>query len=263
MVEPLYVSGAAGYDELFARVTCAFIPSLLEAAQIAAGHRVLDVATGTGAAAQAVAGLVGLSGHVIAGDISSTMLDVAKRNLKDSRVQVQKLDGQALPFPDRHFDRVICQLGLAFFDDPALGLTEFNRVLAPNGRAAVSVNTTPERSLFARIGTVIGRHVPAKAEQLNRYTSIRTAGRLHALLQGAGFAEVVVRSEIRPFSFHSFDDYFAGTEAGAGISGQEYAKLPQDLRRIVREDVRRSFQDEADSRPFVVEMEVLIGSGRK
>lgn len=263
MAEPLYVGGAAGYDEMFARVTRAFIPALLGAAQIAAGHRVLDVATGTGAAAQAVAELVGSGGEVVAGDISRTMLDVAKRNLKETQIRFEEFDGQALPFPGGYFDRVICQLGLAFFDNPALGLSEFNRVLAPNGRTAVSVNTTPERSLFTRIGTVIGRHVPAKAEQLNRYASIRTAGRLHALLQGAGFAEVVVQSAIRPFSFHSFDDYFAGTEAGAGISGQEYAKLPQDLRRIVREDVRRSFQDEADSRPFVVEMEILVGSGRK
>ena len=36
------------------------------------------------------------------------------------------------------------------------------------------------------------------------------------------------------------------------------------VRRAVREDVRRSFpQDGASSRPFVVEMEVLVGSGRE
>jgi ubiquinone/menaquinone biosynthesis C-methylase UbiE len=256
-------SGAAGYDALFAHVTRSFLPALLGAAQIAAGHRVLDVATGTGLAAEAVARLVGASGEVIAGDISSAMLDVAKRNLMDMRVRLERFDGHALPFPERCFDRVICQLGLAFFDDPARGLAEFNRVLVPGGRTAVSVNSTPERSLFTRIGTVIAQHVPSKAERLNRYASIRTAERLSVLLRGAGFAEVVVRSELRSFSFASFEDYFAGIEVGAGIVGQEYVKLPPELQSIIRDDVRRSFPGGVSGKPFVVEMEVLIGSGRK
>lgn len=263
MNEPLYVGGAASYDEMFARVTQSFLPALLRAARIAFGQRVLDVATGTGAAARAVVDLVGPSGEVIAGDISNTMLDVARRNLKETRVKLEVFDGQALPYPEKRFDRVICQMGLAFFDDPTRGLAELHRVLLPEGRTAVAVNSTPERSLFTRIGTVIGRYVPSKAEQLNRYASIHTAKRLSTLLGGAGFADVQVRSERQSFSFASFDDYFHGTEAGAGISGQEYVKLPKDTQCAVRDDVRRLFADGADTKPFVAEMEVLVGAGRK
>jgi tRNA A58 N-methylase Trm61 len=65
---------------MFASVTGAFIPALLDAARIATGHRVLDVAKETGAAAKAAADLVGPTGEIIAGDRSSTMLDVAIRN---------------------------------------------------------------------------------------------------------------------------------------------------------------------------------------
>jgi SAM-dependent methyltransferase len=223
---------------------------------------VLDVATGTGAAAQAVAQMVGPSGEVVTGDISRTMLEVAKRNLKARPIRFAAFDGHSLPFSDGCFDRVICQLGLAFFEEPARGLAEFRRILVPGGRTAIAVNSTPDRSLFTRIGTVIGEHFPAKAEQLNRYASIRTGARLGALLKGAGFAQVEVHAETRAFSFASFDDYFSGTEAGAGVSGQEYIKLMPELRRAVREDVRLSFADKGHSKPFVVEMEVLIGSGR-
>ncbi len=263
MTEPLYVGGATAYDQQFAQVTRSFLPALLRAARVAAGHRVLDVATGTGAAAEAAADLVGSTGEVIAGDISSNMLDVARRNLKDRPIKLEMFDGHALPYPEGRFDRVICQMGLMFFDDPARGLAEFHRVLAADGWTAVTINSTPERSLFTRIGTFIGRYVPSKAEQLNRYASIRTVERLSTLLSGAGFVDVEVHSERRSFSFASFDEYFSGTEAGAGFVGQEYVKLPGDLQHAVREDVRLSFPDGASSKPFVIEMEILVGSGRK
>ncbi len=263
MTETLYVGGASGYDQMFARVTLAFIPELLNAARISPGQRILDVATGTGAAAQAARDLVGASGEVSAGDISSTMLDVARRNPENAGITFEQFDGHKLPYPDARFDRVICQLGLAFFDDPGRGLAEFRRVLKPGGRAAAIVNSTPERSLFTRIGTVIGQHVPERAEQLNRYASIRTIERLRDLLTGAAFTDVEVAAETRSFSFASFDDYFAGTEAGAGISGQEYVKLPDATRKAVRETMRLSFPDGGSRQPFVVDMEVLVGAGNK
>jgi ubiquinone/menaquinone biosynthesis C-methylase UbiE len=263
MSQPLYLGGVVGYDEMFAGVTRAMMPALLQAAQISAGHRVLDIATGTGAAAQAAVRLVGSTGEAVAGDVSSTMLAVARTNLSGTGIKLVQFDGQALPFSEACFDRVICQLGLAFFEDPARGLAEVNRVLAHGGRAAVSVNSTPERSLFTRIGTVIGRHVPSQAEQLNRYASIRTVGRLSALLRRAEFSEIEVHGETQSFTFASFDDYFSGTEAGSGISGQAYVKLPGSVKRAVRAEVRRSFPDGGRRTPFAVEMEVLIGSGRK
>jgi ubiquinone/menaquinone biosynthesis C-methylase UbiE len=263
MTAVIYASGATGYDALFAHVTQAFIHALLNAAQVSAGHRILDVATGTGAAAREAAKLVGPTGEIIAGDISSTMLEVARSNPENTAIKFEQFDGHALPFPSSRFDRVICQLGLSFLEDPARGLREFWRVLAPGGRTAVIVNSTPERSLYARIGTVVGKYVPEMAEQLDRYASIRTLERLRSLLEGAGFTEVEVHAQTRTFSFASFDDYFSGPEAGSGLSGQEYLKLSADLRALVREDVRRSFPNNGNARPFVVEMEVLVGAGRK
>lgn len=263
MSEPLYSATAEGYDALFARATRLFIPTLLQAARIASGHHVLDVATGTGAAAQAAAAIVGPSGSVIGGDISPNMLNVARRNLKGTAIGLELLDGHALPHSDGRFDAVICQLGLMFFDDQALGLSEFRRVLRSGGWTAVSVTPTPERSLFGRIGAVIGRHVPAKAELLNRFFSIPDAACLNNLLTCAGFREVHVRSESREIAFASFDDYFRGIENGAGLSGQEYVRLPQDLRQIVCEEVRQSLPQPAPGESLVINMGVLIGSGRK
>src|SRR5215468_1072922 len=222
MVEPIYAGGSEGYDQLLGRATQLFIPTLLRAAHIVSGQSVLDVATGTGAAARAVVDVVGPLGSVSGGDISPAMLEVARRNLKGLGVTLQILDGQALPFPDARFDAVICQLGLMFFSDPARGLSEFYRVLRNGGRVAVSVSTTPERTLFLRIGAVIARHVPERAEMLNRLFSIPSAERLRSLISGAGFDEVDVQTESRLIKFASFDAYFSGIEKGATLSGQEF-----------------------------------------
>jgi SAM-dependent methyltransferase len=238
MSEPLYSTTSEGYDALFARVTRLFIPALLQAARIASGHHVLDVATGTGAAAQAAAAIVGPAGSVIGGDISPSMLDVARRNLEGTGIGLEVFDGHALPYADGRFDAVICQLGLMFLTTRPLASPSFDACCASAvGRSCVT--PTPERSLFGRIGASIGRHVPAKDELLNRFFSVPDAACLDDLLTGAGFRDVLVQSESRKVAFASFDDYFRGTEEGAGLSGQEYVRLPQELRELVREEVAR------------------------
>ncbi|MER9577354.1 methyltransferase domain-containing protein [Mesorhizobium sp. M0189] len=223
----------------------------------------LDVATGTGAAAQAAAIIVGPSGAVIGGDISPAMLESAKRNLKDQPITLATFDAHALPYEDRRFDTVTCQLGLMFFSDQLGALSEFRRVLRPNGRTAVSVTTTPERSLFARIGAVIARHAPEKAEKLNRFFSVPDATCLHDLLYRAGFRKIDVQLETRPIKFSSFDDYFSGIAKGATLSGQEYVQLPPDMKHIVREEVWRGLASPSPGEPLTIEMDVLIGSGSR
>ena len=66
---------AVGYDRAFARITKHFVPFLLRAARIAPGMRILDVAAGTGLAAEAVLRVVGSAGHVTAADLSPAMVE--------------------------------------------------------------------------------------------------------------------------------------------------------------------------------------------
>ena len=85
MTQPVYNTGAVGYDEFFGQVTRLYIPALLEAGRLRDGQTVLDVATGTGIAAEAALAVVGPSGSVIGGDVSLNMLDVARKRLANQR----------------------------------------------------------------------------------------------------------------------------------------------------------------------------------
>jgi tRNA A58 N-methylase Trm61 len=63
-------AAAAGYGQAMARISRHFVPLMMDAGHLAAGHRLLDVATGTGLVAEAALGVVGPTGHVTAVDIS-------------------------------------------------------------------------------------------------------------------------------------------------------------------------------------------------
>ena len=94
------------------------------------GYKVLDVATGTGIAAEAAIKAIGPSGAVVATDLSPAMLEKARGRLSEKlNVSLAVEDGQSLTFPDQHFDAVLCAMGLMLFPDPARGPSEFRRVL--------------------------------------------------------------------------------------------------------------------------------------
>jgi ubiquinone/menaquinone biosynthesis C-methylase UbiE len=107
--EPAYRrEAAAEYDHAFSHVSAHFAPFLLRAARLAPGQRVLDVATGTGIAAEAALLVVGRAGSVIAADVSPDMVEKARQRLGQAPNACAVVeDGQALSFPDASFDAVL------------------------------------------------------------------------------------------------------------------------------------------------------------
>jgi ubiquinone/menaquinone biosynthesis C-methylase UbiE len=94
-----------------------------------AGRRILDVGTGTGRAAIALA----RRGAIVTGvDASAEMLQVAERRARDARVAVTfgRADVHRLEFPDRSFDAVVCLRVLMHTPDWRRSLRELCRVSA-------------------------------------------------------------------------------------------------------------------------------------
>lgn len=108
-------------------------------ANLQEGHRVLDIAGGTGDLALAFAKKVGASGVVIHTDINESMLRVGRDRLVDAGVVLPTAvcDAERLPFPSNSFDRVSVAFGLRNMTHKDLALTEMSRVLKPGGRLLV------------------------------------------------------------------------------------------------------------------------------
>ena len=102
--------------------------ALVEAAGVQDGHRVLDVAAGTGNTAAAA---LGRGARVVASDFAPTMVELGRRRLPG--IEWVEADAQDLPFEDGGFDRVLSTFGAMFAPDPARTAAELLRVTKPGG----------------------------------------------------------------------------------------------------------------------------------
>ena len=100
-----------------------------------AAATVLDVATGTGDLALALAATLRKPLTVYGLDISSGMLELARKKVNKKGLQdlivLKEGDSEALPFDDNYFDAVTVAFGVRNFGDLAKGLAEMRRVLKP------------------------------------------------------------------------------------------------------------------------------------
>jgi len=108
-------------------------------ADVRPGHKVLDIAGGTGDLARAFARRVGPEGEVWLTDINESMLRVGRdRLLDDGRIlPVACADAEKLPFPSGRFDLVTVAFGLRNMTHKDLALAEMQRVLKPGGKLLV------------------------------------------------------------------------------------------------------------------------------
>ena len=114
--------------------------------------KVLDVATGTGDVAFAIRKryktvIIGL-------DLSVNMLERAKQKSKKYKIDdISFIEGDAesLPFDDNTFDKLVISYGLRNLGNCERGLSEFYRVLKPNGKIGILEFLHPKSTIIARI----------------------------------------------------------------------------------------------------------------
>jgi demethylmenaquinone methyltransferase / 2-methoxy-6-polyprenyl-1,4-benzoquinol methylase len=153
--------------------------ALIKAIDPGPGQRILDVATGTGLVATALARR---GAHVTALDQSEDMLDGARRRLTEHpelQAQITLVHGEAeqLPFADGEFDALTFTYLLRYVDDRAATLRELARVVKPGGRVGMVEFGVPRsptlRSLwraYTRIGLpLLGRVVSRAWVEVGRF----------------------------------------------------------------------------------------------
>ncbi len=187
--------------------------ALVDAVAPEPGMRILDVATGTGMVAFALAER---GATVIGLDQSEAMLSGARRRLQRHPQLAGRLsfvlgEAEALPFGDGEFDALSFTYLLRYVDDPAATMRELARVVRPGGRIGMvefGVPGNPALRALWRIHTRVGLPLIGRAVSRDWYEVGRFLGPnieqfhsalpdLPALWRSAGIAE----AEQRDLSF--------------------------------------------------------------
>lgn len=177
----------------------------IEVSGVRAGHRVLDIAGGTGDLAYKFSRLVGTEGLVVLADINASMLNVGRDRLIDrgavGNVTFAQANAESLPFPDNTFDCITIAFGLRNVTDKDKALRSMLRVLKPGGRLLVLEFSKPNNPLLAKAYDaysfhampVIGKIVTNDADS---YRYLAESIRMHPdqntlknMMDDAGFSE--------------------------------------------------------------------------
>lgn len=207
---------------------------LVALAHIAAGNRVLDIATGAGDPALTVARVVGSSGSVVGVDQAPQMLAAARERANAaglSNVTFIEGNAQTLNLPPQSFDAVVSRWGLMFFLPLVPALAGFRRVLRPNGYLAAAVWGAPQQVpiISASCAAVMG-HLgrPLPPPDAPGPFNLADPIKLAQSLTDAGFSNVQTEPLTMSVTFPSTEAFVRFQRATNMLVTTTIAQQPED-----------------------------------
>jgi SAM-dependent methyltransferase len=244
--------------------------ALIEDAEIASGHSVLDVATGPGEPALSIAEVVGRHGQVVGVDPVPEMIAAAERaatrnQLSNARFEIAFAD--PLPFPTDTFDAAVSRFGIMFFHSPVADVREMLRVMKPKAKLAFAVWGAAEANPFHYIlSRVVERYVPSEPPPPDSPDAFRFAAP-RKLLNVVNEAGADASSE-RLLHFRieaplSVPDFWTLRSEMSDRLRTKLVTLTQDKLAAIRDEVIDNLRPYSTERGVSFPAEVLIVSGQK
>jgi demethylmenaquinone methyltransferase / 2-methoxy-6-polyprenyl-1,4-benzoquinol methylase len=178
----------------------------IEMSGVRPGHRVLDIAGGTGDLAAKFSRIVGDKGLVVLADINASMLSVGRDKLIDhgyaGNLRFTQADAQYLPFDDNTFDCITIAFGLRNVTHKETALESMFRVLKPGGRLLVLEFSKPNNPGFSKLYDTYSFNILPKIGKVvagdeDSYRYLAESIRMHpdqetlkAMMETAGFDRV-------------------------------------------------------------------------
>ncbi|MBU9854833.1 bifunctional demethylmenaquinone methyltransferase/2-methoxy-6-polyprenyl-1,4-benzoquinol methylase UbiE [Rahnella bonaserana] len=170
------------------------------------GHRVLDLAGGTGDLTAKFSRLVGEKGEVVLADINDSMLKMGREKLRNlgivGNVSYVQANAEALPFPDNYFDCITISFGLRNVTEKEKALRSMFRVLKPGGRLLVLEFSKPVLKPLSKAYDTYSFHILPRigelvAQDAESYRYLAESIRMHpdqetlkGMMGDAGFENV-------------------------------------------------------------------------
>jgi SAM-dependent methyltransferase len=240
------------YARFMGRWSRRLAPEFAAFAAVRDGDVILDVGSGTGSLAFALADAFP-SLRVTGVDPSAAYARAAQHHATTDRVRFFVGDAQALEFPGAAFDKTLSLLCLNFVPEPQRALREMIRVTRADGVVAAAVWDYADGMEMLRIfwdeAVALDPSIAARDE---RTMPLCRAGELGSLWRVAGLAHVEERPLVITLTFASFDDYWQPFLGGQGPAGAYAASLAEERATALRSRIRSRLLPGGGDGPFTL-----------
>jgi SAM-dependent methyltransferase len=245
-------SASGGYERFMGRWSRLLAPQYIAFAGIRDGERVLDVGTGTGSVASALATAMP-SSEVVGIDPSEAFIAYAKGNAPSDRVRFEVGDAQALRHKDASFDQAMSLLVLNFVPEHEKALAEMRRVIRPGGTLSACVwDYNAGMQMLRFFWDEVVALDPAMEPKDERHMKLSREGELGTLWREAGLTKVQEGALTIEQRYGSFEDYWMPFLKGAGPGGAYVASLTDERRRRLEARLKKRLQGEGPDRAFTL-----------
>jgi SAM-dependent methyltransferase len=261
-VVPNVFAESDAYERFMGRWSRRLAPLFVKFVSVGECDSVLDVGSGTGALACAIADALP-STRVTGIDRSDAFVREAQARATSDRTRFQVGDAQLLEFPDSTFDTTVSILVMNFIPDPAKALREMIRVTRPGGLVAAAVwdygNGMELLRVFWDEAVALDPSIAAHDE---RHMPLCGPGELAALWRENGLDRVEDQSIAIELSLASFDDYWRPFLGGQGPAGGYTVSLSDERRAAFEARLRTRLLGSGPDRPFTLHARAWAVKGR-
>jgi SAM-dependent methyltransferase len=227
--ESIHFNDGAAYERYMGQWSQLAGEAFLDWLAPAPGLRWLDVGCGNGAFTERVVERCAPT-SVDGIDPSEAQLAYARKRPASHSAHFHRGDAMALPFPADSFDVAVMPLVIFFVPEPARGVAEMARAVAPGGLVSAYAWDMDGGFPYDMLHTEMrgmGVTVPvAPSEDASRIDAMR------GFWAGAGLEAIETRVITVHRTFPNFDDYWTTILGGASVGAKLAAMSPADLARL-------------------------------